>query len=483
MDIGSDAFLAYEYKQDAIFYTKFSNSTSLIRVKWENDSLWQSDQDTCLWTRDQRWSSITEACADQYLCTESPKTSIQPTASCAVKIRKVVGVDSPKHQLETAEESLKYMWSTLSFMFAGGMAQTVVAIILACGGNDTFVSLPLFVRVLVLISSPFLLGPVVVTVYLIVRCVKGITEVDLERYKVLIGILKMGEILLETVPQLIINALSLVHKCTCNRSGEDSMYSGISNVKWLSITTSILGLAYAKADWIKKTNSDLFISRKHHPMSSIVASFVSGLLCNLTLFTGIVNVCVAEGMLRDLDDLYWPDSGPFWHRFHPLPGVPGGTVTIGLYPILTLTLFLLIICSPCMKARCCKHFKLCVSIVYIFVLAGQNALLTHIHLLSGYKPMVATLVFAYCNLLTSVLFLPFPAVGAAIVDPMVRLICILIHKIGCKEMKEKLTSFKNSEEDTIVHLTRSEDKEQIEIMITFRYDAKELVPRKNLSIQ
>ena len=75
------------------------------------------------------------------------------------------------------------------------------------------------------------MGPVPVMSYIAVRCVM-ISEEDLDKYHILVSTLRMGEILFESLPQLLLNAVSLVLRC--NNSGPGKFYANVSIFKWLS---------------------------------------------------------------------------------------------------------------------------------------------------------------------------------------------------------------------------------------------------------
>ena len=409
VDIGSDVWLAYEYHQDAVFYRTFPIiDANYYIIRWEVGALFHYEKDTY---SEKKFPGISRACAEQYLCMNYGKNTKPPTAYCRDEIRDAIGLPPPQHQLDTAEASLHYMWATLCVIALGSIMQTATATILACRGKLPS-KLPMFVKVLTLIFCPVLMGPVVVTAYLVVCCAKGITEEDEAKYKILVGTLKMGEIIFESLPQLTINSLSLLYKCSKSK-GFKHVYSQVPIVKWLSISTSTLAISYSIADWIMKKKKKFFISPKHHPLSSFVGLFVWAVSLTLSLFTSIINVNLAIKEQQYVDwsikllGLYFPK----------VPGIVGGGLTMYIISAVTFIASILVISSACTKKPCCRRFNLCISISYLLLITALMGLITHIYFISRCKALIATLAFGYTHLLLGILILPAPCVGATIFDP------------------------------------------------------------------
>ena len=79
------------------------------------------------------------------------------------------------------------------------------------------------------------------------QCFRGIDAENLMKLKTLVASLKLGEIVFESLPQLLLNSFSLFFRCS--DSGNDdaylaSVYSTISFVKGFLIITSLFGVTF-----------------------------------------------------------------------------------------------------------------------------------------------------------------------------------------------------------------------------------------------
>ena len=138
-------------------------------------------------------------------------------------------------------------WKNFKIPKIGSLCQTGTCIVFACRRNCNFDILPKYMKVVTILACPFLLGPVVVNLFAALQCFRGIDAENLTKLKTLVASLKLGEIVFESVPQLLLNSFSLFFRCS--NSGNDetylaSVYSTISFVKGFSIITSLFGVTF-----------------------------------------------------------------------------------------------------------------------------------------------------------------------------------------------------------------------------------------------
>ena len=88
--------------------------------------------------------------------------------------------------------SINFMWSTLGILALGTFIQTMIITIVACQGNQTFSCLPKIVKILTFVGGPSMLGPLPITVHLVINCWKGTCKDELTKFKILIGTIKNG---------------------------------------------------------------------------------------------------------------------------------------------------------------------------------------------------------------------------------------------------------------------------------------------------
>ena len=105
--------------------------------------------------------------------------------------------------------SIGFAIATVTPIALGGALQCIVAVVLTARrvpNSDPFKSLPRLVRLLVLVTSPLLLSPVILYVYGVYAVIRyGTTNNNIAKVKItaVIAYLKMAEIVLESMPQLI----------------------------------------------------------------------------------------------------------------------------------------------------------------------------------------------------------------------------------------------------------------------------------------
>ena len=184
-DLGSDAWLAYQYWYDRTFYSQ--NSTRNI-----NSFLYED------WNQYLNYN-ISKACEDQYLCSYEPTTSIVPTQKCKEEIYEEIGFNPPHHQLG-AEDSALFMYLTIAVLLLGGVLQTGIALFSCYKRNNFWIS-PKLIKVITVVACLILLGPVVLYLYIIFRSVKGANDEEVTRYKPIVGNLKFAEVHAATYPQ------------------------------------------------------------------------------------------------------------------------------------------------------------------------------------------------------------------------------------------------------------------------------------------
>ena len=92
-----------------------------------------------------------------------------------------------------------FMWMTISALSLGGIGQTVMATYHVRQENTFFSRLPKLLKVVMLVLSPIMMGPVAIVVHFIMRCAKGISLDEMMKYKVLIGTFKVVDIIFKSL--------------------------------------------------------------------------------------------------------------------------------------------------------------------------------------------------------------------------------------------------------------------------------------------
>ena len=97
----------------------------------------------------------------------------------------------------------------------GGALQSGVAIFLTIKGkpDGLFKSLPIAIRILILVTSPILLSPVVLNIYgtyFVIRY--GITDMVTMTIPMIVANLKFAEIVIESAPQLVTQWIALLFR-------------------------------------------------------------------------------------------------------------------------------------------------------------------------------------------------------------------------------------------------------------------------------
>ena len=108
------------------------------------------------------------------------------------------------------------------------------------------------VRLLVLVTSPFLLSPVILYVYGVCTVIRyGITNNDIATVKIpaVIANLKLAEIIVESMPQLMTQVFAIAYPYYAFMDQNHVDYS-ISIVQIISIVTSTLGIVVATTKYI-----------------------------------------------------------------------------------------------------------------------------------------------------------------------------------------------------------------------------------------
>ena len=390
--------------------------------------------------------NISQECKDQYLCPKSPQTSTIPTTKCEVEIREKLGLDPPKHQLQGSTSDI--MWATICFILVGGIVQTIIGIWMACRSSSCSV-LPTIVKVVMVSLCPILMGPVVVYAFLIIQSTKGIKEDDSHKFKLILGYLKMGEVFVESIPQLVVNAWSLLWRCGHDQTDQDhknsaghndpyrsTIYSTIGITQGISIITSILGISYAITDWvikvaikrIAKGKMQYFASEMHYPGTSFMALFVWTLISLLSYVTGVINL-YGNISFNDNDASFMERRKTFLIMFFLL--------------ILRSILLILIFSSACFSKPCCGRFKIFISITHL-VLVGFL-----IGFIAGFtgKPVnirvIATLTLFSAQLLLGALILPSPNFGMKILNPIVKVLFNVLNEITCGKLHSKINEWRD----------------------------------------
>ena len=181
---------------------------------------------------------------------------------------------------------------TGTWVALGGSFQTGVAVLLSCKGepDGPFKSMPITVRILVLVTSPILLSPVVLNVYgayFVIRY--GVTNMATTTIPMVDANLKFAEIAVESAPQL---ATQLVYV----------FWFKSTKLQLLSIITSTLAMVIALSKFISQKRKIVFISRRHPVAASLVP---------IALWIFLSVICGTVGLLSSVRAGIL-SSGIFW---------------------------------------------------------------------------------------------------------------------------------------------------------------------------
>jgi hypothetical protein len=163
---------------------------------------------------------------------------------------------------------------TACWILLGGIVQTSVVIHLT-RTNDPLVSdLPMPVRILVFITAPILLAPVIVNVYGAYLIIKKKPEkpgkdTEILNTKKLISAMKAAETRCESLPQLCTQWVA-VFLSVLNWSTGAQMTGGMTPLQAISITTSTITLVLSTISRIPLSKPKQFIS-EHHPVGASLA--------------------------------------------------------------------------------------------------------------------------------------------------------------------------------------------------------------------
>ena len=176
----------------------------------------------------------------------------------------------------------------------GGVFQCGVAVFLNIKGepDGPFKSLPVPIRVLVIVTSLILLSPVVLNIYGAYTVTKyGIIDMVTEKIPWVIANLKFAEIIFESGPQLATQWLLMI-VVGLNPGGDGFVWEPIP---LLSIVTSALTIISSLVVFIAKKRKPNFISHQHPIMSSLVP---------ITLWILFSVICGTVGVLTSLGSSY-----------------------------------------------------------------------------------------------------------------------------------------------------------------------------------
>ena len=94
-----------------------------------------------------------------------------------------------------------FPYVTIGWIALCGLVQTIRVLVILSNGNESFRHLPVFIRYFVLIAAPVLLAPFIVNMFIAYKCYKGISDADLSKLKNIVASLKVGKIIIESIPQ------------------------------------------------------------------------------------------------------------------------------------------------------------------------------------------------------------------------------------------------------------------------------------------
>ena len=100
---------------------------------------------------------------------------------------------------------------TGTWVVLGGVFQTGVAVFLTCKGepDGPFKSLPVLIRILVIVTAPFLLSPFILNIYGAYTVIRYGQDNEAKKIAALRNDLKMAETIVESVPQIVTQCISL----------------------------------------------------------------------------------------------------------------------------------------------------------------------------------------------------------------------------------------------------------------------------------
>ena len=153
---------------------------------------------------------------------------------------------------------------TGTWVALGGVVQTGVAVFLTCKGapDRPFKSLPIAIRILVVVTSPILLSPVVLNIYgayFVIRY--GITDMATTTIPMVIANLKFAEILIESAPQLATQWHTI------------ALYPleiELGPMQPFSIITSTLSIVVVIVKFVSRKRNRNLVSHQHPIIASLV---------------------------------------------------------------------------------------------------------------------------------------------------------------------------------------------------------------------
>ena len=177
-----------------------------------------------------------------------------------------------------------FFFLTVLFILLGGLLQFGVAVFLSCTGEQdgAFKILPAPIRILVFITAPFLLAPVIVNVYGAYAVIRYGRDNEPSKVAALLNDLKMAETIVESLPQIMTQCVAL--RLLSELENRKSIWEPL---ELLSITTATLSTFSALFNFISVRRRRIFVSRQHPPIVSLAPL---GLVILLPLLCGTVGL-------------------------------------------------------------------------------------------------------------------------------------------------------------------------------------------------
>ena len=174
----------------------------------------------------------------------------------------------------------------------GGVFQFGYVIYMICRETPEFKSLPAIVRFLTVIAAPILLSPVIVSLYGAYVAATAYDEAAIERIRVVISSLKVAEVILESVPQLVTQWAAIAVLISMDH------FDG-AKLQFVSIATSTLAIVAAELKFVSIKRKRIFVSLDHPAIASLAPL---GFVLLLALLIGTVGILTtANGIIYTVD--------------------------------------------------------------------------------------------------------------------------------------------------------------------------------------
>ena len=276
VDIGTDSLLVWEYVQKTIAYQEIIASNSKNQAWKRCDDIANSKLPDC-------WIIISN---------ESQPNGSFSNGSVSPHQDSVEQFDESwtrnQERAPLGKDTLLITILTGSWIGLGGLLQLTVFLFLNCRSkpDGPFQSLPFLIRVLILITSPFLLSPIVLHLYgAYVLIFFGKNDI-IKKIPLVMSALSIAETVLESIPQMVTQYTAML----LNASRYPS--SSLNLTQLFSVGTSTLSIVSVIVKFISLQRGKYFISRRHPVPASMVAismlilsSVVSGSLGSITSIT------------------------------------------------------------------------------------------------------------------------------------------------------------------------------------------------------